>query len=110
LNHKQLHNLNANWGGEVAAAKLTRYLYPEIITIYTKKEYLNQLLMECRLKKDPNGEIEIIDQFWNFEENTEYRDLVDPILIYADLVATGNQRNIETAKMIYDEHIVRFIG
>jgi hypothetical protein len=109
-NQKELHNLNAKWGGEVAAAKLTRYLYPEIITIYTKKEYLNQLLMECRLKKDPKGEIEIIDQFWNFEENTEYRDLVDPILIYADLVATGNQRNIETAKMIYDEHIVRFIG
>lgn len=108
-NKKELHNLNAKWGGEVAAAKLTKYLQPEIITIYTKKEYLNGLLIECRLKKDPNGEIEIMEQFWNFDENTEYRDLVHPILIYADLIATGNQRNIETAKMIYDEHIVRYI-
>ncbi|MDO9124685.1 MAG: type IV toxin-antitoxin system AbiEi family antitoxin [Deltaproteobacteria bacterium] len=29
--------------------------------------------------------------------------------MYADLLATGNERNIETAKMIYDQHIVQFI-
>ena len=33
----------------------------------------------------------------------KYEDLVHPILIYADLLATGNERNIETAKMIYDK-------
>ena len=30
---------------------------------------------------------------------------VHPILVYADLIATGNQRNIETARILYDEHI-----
>lgn len=108
-NKKELHNLNAKWGGEVAAAKLTKYLQPEIITIYTKTEHLNQLLIECRLRKDPVGEIEILDQFWDNDDNTKYKDLVHPILIYADLVATGNQRNIETAKMIYENYIIRLI-
>ncbi len=108
-NKKELQNLNAKWGGEVAAAKLTKYLYPEVITIYTKTEYLNQLLLECKLRKDPAGEIEILHQFWDNDVNLEYRDLVHPILIYADLVATGNQRNIETAKMIYEDYIIRLI-
>ena len=74
-------------------------------------------MLECKLRKDPAGEIEILNQFWNYDENTEYRDdvnwnyrdLVHPILIYADLIATGNQRNIETAKMIYEDYIVRLI-
>ena len=35
---------------------------------------------------------------------------VHPILVYADLLATGNQRNIETARMIYEQHIVRLVG
>jgi len=107
--NQQLDVLKAKWGGEVAAAKLTKYLHPEIITIYTKKEYLTQLLLECKLKKDPTGEIEILDQFWNCNEYEEDRDMVNPILIYADLIATGNQRNIETAKMIYEEYIIRLI-
>jgi hypothetical protein len=108
-NQKEMHNLNVKWGGEVAAAKLTKYLQPEVITIYTKTEYLNQLLLECKLRKDPTGEVEILDQFWDYDDNTEYKDLVHPILIYADLIATGNQRNIETAKMIYENYIIRLI-
>jgi len=106
---KKLDYLKAKWGGEVAAAKLTHYLHPEIITIYTNTEYLNHLLFECKLKKDPAGEVQILNQFWDYDENTEYRDLVHPMLIYADLIATGNQRNIETAKMIYARHIIQLI-
>ena len=108
-NKKQLHNLNAKWGGEVAAAKMTEYLHPEIITIYTKAEYLNQLLFECKLKKDPAGNVEILNQFWEDDEKIKYGDMVHPILVYADLIATGNQRNIETAKIIYDKYIVKLI-
>ena len=106
---KKLDYLKAKWGGEVAAKKLTQYLNPEIITIYTTAEHLNHLLLEYRLKKDPGGEVEILNKFWDCNENAEYKDLVHPILIYADLIATGNQRNIETAKMIYEKHIVQLI-
>ncbi len=37
-----------------------------------------------------------------------YEDMVNPILIYADLIATGDQRNIETAKVIYDQYLIRY--
>ncbi len=106
---KTLDHLKAQWGGEVAAAKLTQYLKPQIITIYTMPQELNQLLTENRLRKDQTGDVEILKRFWNPAEIWKYEDLVHPILIYADLLATGNERNIETAKMIYDQHIVQFV-
>jgi hypothetical protein len=106
---KTLDPLIAQWGGEVAAARLTKYLKPELITIYTEPKELNQLLFENRLKKDKAGDIEILARFWKPVEKLEYGDLVHPILVYADLLATGNQRNIETAKMIYEQHIFRLV-
>jgi len=106
---KTLDHLKAQWGGEVAAERLTQYLQPQIITIYTTPQQLNQLLAENRLRKDPIGDVEILKRFWKPAEIWKYEDLVHPILIYADLLATGNERNIETAKMIYDQHIVQLI-
>ena len=106
---KALDPLKAQWGGEIAAARLTQYLQPQIITIYTTPQQLNQLLAENRLRKDPTGDVEILERFWKPAELFGREDLVHPILIYADLLATGNERNIETARMIYEEHIVRLI-
>ncbi len=101
--------LKEQWGGEVAAAKLTQYLNPQIVTIYTTIQQLDQLLLEYRLKKDVAGDVEILERFWQPDEAWQYGDLVHPILIYADLLATGNQRNVETAKMIYEQHIIRLV-
>jgi hypothetical protein len=106
---KKLDPLKAQWGGEVAAERLTQYLQPQIITIYTTPQQLNQLLAENRLRKDETGDVEILKKFWKPPEMWKYEDLVHPILIYADLLATGNERNIETAKMIYDKHILELI-
>jgi hypothetical protein len=106
---KRLDPFKAQWGGEVAAAKLTEYLQPQIITIYATPQELDQLLIKNRLKRDQTGDVEILNRFWKPAEIWKYEDLVHPILIYADLLATGNERNIETAKMIYDQHIVQLI-
>jgi len=38
-----LHNLQAYWGGEVAADRLTHYLKPEIITIYAMDKWAGKL-------------------------------------------------------------------
>jgi len=107
--HKTLNPINAQWGGEVAAAKLTKYLKPEVITIYTTHQHLNNLLIENRLRKDPAGDVEILERFWQPVGIWPYEDMVHPLLVYADLIATGNQRNIETAKMIYEQYIIRLI-
>jgi hypothetical protein len=106
----KLNPLRAQWGGEVAADKMTHYLKPELITIYAIAQDLNQLLLENRLKADITGDVEILERFWKPAEEQQPQDLVPPLLVYVDLLATGNQRNLETAKMIYEQHIVRLIG
>jgi hypothetical protein len=103
-----IEDFGAYWGGEVAAAFLTKYLRPEIVTIYTKQP-IGKLVFKNKLKKDPDGNVEILNLFWDFKLNTFNNDLVHPILVYADLMATGDNRNIETAGMIYDTEIARFI-
>jgi hypothetical protein len=106
---KMLDPHQVQWGGEIAAARLTKYLRPQIITIYTNPDYLNRLLIDNRLRKDINGDVEVLERFWRFEGDTNFDDIVHPILIYADLIATGNQRNIDTAKIVYDKYITQLI-
>jgi hypothetical protein len=105
----RLDPLKAQWGGEVAAARLTQYLKPQVITVYMTAKHLDEFLLENRLKKNPDGDVELLERFWTPGETQEPEDIVHPILVYADLLSTGDERNIETAKMIYEQHIVRFI-
>jgi hypothetical protein len=91
------------WGGEPAAAKLTQYLIPEIFTIYTTLND-NDLLKEYRIIPDRDGKINAYRLFFN-SEKLHTNDLVPPLLIYADLQISGDERNIETAKLIYEEYI-----
>jgi len=107
--YENIPNLKGQYGGETAAAIITKYLKPENHIIYTE-ENNGKLLHQLRLKIDPKGNIELLRKFWNFNDDWNKRDLVNPILIYADLLATGDERNLETAKMIYDKEIVRYIG
>jgi hypothetical protein len=68
------------------------------------------VLTQFRLKKDPQGNVEFYARFWKPETVAPNGNMVHPLLVYADLVATGNQRNLETARMIYEQHIVQLIG
>jgi hypothetical protein len=99
-----IQGAQAYWGGEVAAAMLTRYLKPEQETLYTRK-MRNDFLLNNKLKKDPNGDVEILEAFWQAEFDWPYPELAPPLLIYADLLATGDARNIETARMIYEQQL-----
>lgn len=100
-----LSNLQACWGGEVAADKLTHYLKPETITVYVPEKQGLKLRVTHKLRKDPDGDIELLNAFWDVENETNQTDIVSPILIYADLMASGDPRNIETARMIYDQEL-----
>jgi hypothetical protein len=107
----RLNNYQGYWGGEVAAAKLKTFLKPETVTIYTAEVNTN-LLLDNRLRKDPEGDIELLKIFWNTEYvgyNGGINDLVPPVLIYADLLATGEARNIETAETVYEQELAGFI-
>ncbi|MHA1939313.1 MAG: type IV toxin-antitoxin system AbiEi family antitoxin [Candidatus Thorarchaeota archaeon] len=103
-----LQEFAAYWGGEVAATVLTEYLKPQIVTIYAYQP-VGRLLAKNKLRKHPNGNIEILKAFWNFEHNWLHRKLVHPLLIYADLLAAGDARNIETARIIYEQELTQLI-
>jgi hypothetical protein len=99
----------ALWGGEPAAAKLTNdFLQPFIYTIYLDEKQ-GEFILRNKLKKRPQGNLILMKKFWNFE-NHDYPGLTHPILVYADLLATGDPRNTETAKIIYEKDIVRYIS
>ena len=106
--HARLHNFQAWWGGEVAAAKLTKYLKPERVTIYIKGKPA-ELLLTNKLKKDPDGDVEVLEAFWQIEYDWPHTELAPPLLIYADLLATGDARNIETARTIYEHELAGLI-
>ncbi len=99
----------ARWGGEVAAAKLTDYLKPATCTIYldreNAREALATLVKRYRLRADPQGNVEILEAFWNFQPEGTEPDVVPPLLVYADLMATLDPRNLEVAKGIRGQYI-----
>ncbi len=97
------------WGGEVAADRYTNYLKPERITIYLDPEQyrakLTDLVRRYRLRPDPNGNVEVLEKFWDFPGEPGQEDVVPPILAFADLAASVDGRNLDVADRLYREKI-----
>ena len=94
---------SAMWGGEPAANILTQHLTPEECTIYVDMKdphVLRDIVKEFRLRADPNGAIDIVEMFWNADCFTGWFPTVPPHLVYADLMATHDSRNIAVARQI----------
>lgn len=92
------------WSGEIAAWKMTGYLRPERATLYADnlpRGFLNR----HRLARSDDGEIQISRRFWGFVSGTTDRAIAPPLLVYADLVASGESRNLETAKLIHERYL-----
>ncbi len=88
------------WGGECAASIMTQNLTPANFTIYTDTtwQFLGKSL---KLVPDDNGKIEILRLFYDTEEG----NTVSPLLTYADLMGSGDSRNIETAEIILNNEL-----
>ncbi len=97
-----LEKLKAQWGGEAAGNIYTNYLQPEVLTLYTN-ENKAKLIKEYKLLPDPDGNVIAYEKFWN--DKQPFKNVVPPLLAYADLLATGNRRCIETAQKIYEQYI-----
>ncbi len=85
-------------GGEPAARRITGHLRPGTATFYGEKPD-TRLMVDYRLRPEPRGNVEVLRKFWNFDG--EAKGLVPTVLIYADLIATGDARCLETAREIY---------
>ncbi|HZF14720.1 MAG TPA: type IV toxin-antitoxin system AbiEi family antitoxin [Steroidobacteraceae bacterium] len=94
------------------AQQLTQYLKPGVITIYARQALrpLNMLITRHQLRRDPKGTIEVLDAFWPANLPVDQPGLVPTPLIHADLLATGDARGLETAKLIYKRYLAgRFL-
>ncbi len=101
LTEKEIKAAGFKWGGEPAAALLTNYLIAEKFSLFVSTKV--DIIKVYKLVPSPTGELELYEKFWNHpEDDLPY---VNPILIYAQLMATGESRNIETAEIILNEHI-----
>ena len=99
------------WGSETAASLMTNYLEPVQTTIYTEilpieLQLQLQLVHRVELKDNPKGNLEVLKKFWNFDNENP---IAPPLLVYADLVATADARNLEVAQMIYDQHLAQLV-
>jgi len=102
-NWKKLNFDNQDyWGGEPAADLLTNMLKPQMYTIYTNKDRA-RIMKKFRFKPDPDGNIEINKPFWNI--GLERKNIAPPLVVYADLMNTQDERNMNVAKMVYEQFL-----
>lgn len=92
------------WGGESGAQMVDGYLEPGSFDIYTDIPTAN-LMKTGFVRQDENGEISVYQKFWNWR--TENR-LVPLVLIYADLMGSGNSRCLEIAQRLLDNGLKDF--
>lgn len=104
-----LKPFSAYWGGEVGAALLTKYLKPQTSTIYAEGN-TSRLQVKFGLRRDANGEVEILRKFWKLPGIAPTEGIAPALLIYADLVASMDDRNIETAGFVYERYIAQLVG
>jgi len=107
-----IETLGAWMGGELAAAKMTGALKPEQTTLYLPENAERDLLQAARLRRvrglpprNTTGLISIYRPFWLDPDPSGPVGCVHPILVYADLVATADPRNLEVARQLYEEYI-----
>jgi hypothetical protein len=105
---EDLTSTSADWlfGGEAGAALVTHYLKPAVVTIYCESEVPKDLIRQGRLRPDPTGNVEFLRAPIELRPAPGLVDnVVSPVLLYADLVASGDSRNVETARLIRDQFI-----
>ena len=106
----QLNPETTCWGGEAAAELWTGHLKPKVLSVYTREPNSN-LMKQLQVVPDPEGDVEVVEMFWEsaefdpVERIQENTPVVPPVLAYADLTASGETRNVEIAKRIYEDHI-----
>ena len=109
------------WSGEPAADLMTQHLRPEQLTLYTRDGASREVMERLGAIPDPDGPLEILSAFWTRELETQVleegpngtgaeqdgwpKQVASPLLVYADLLASGASRNLQLARMIREQHL-----
>lgn len=84
------------WGGEGGAYIADHYLTPKQFDIYTDEPTI-KLVMTNKMYFKEDGSIKVYKKFW--KNNTDNR-IAPQIILYADLMGSGNSRCIEAAQRL----------
>lgn len=99
INALDKSDLKLYFGGEPGGQLLTGNLKPKDYIIYTNEE-LSMIAKELKLIPDKAGNVELYNMFWSDNLNLKIDNTAPPLVVYADLMGTWNERNIEIAKQI----------
>jgi hypothetical protein len=99
----EISDYQAFWSGEKGGELLTKHLKPANITIYANSR-LPRLQAKYSLVRDEKGNVEILEKFWTTDEREK---TAPPLVVYADLIATADARNLETAQIIYEQYLAK---
>jgi len=89
------------WGGEPGADLLTNHLVPAVFQIYST-ETKGELMKNYRFIPDPKGNIFV---HIPFAENLVTVKRTNPLLVYADMINSGDPRNLEIAERINETYV-----
>ena len=72
----------------------------------------DDIILANRLRPDDKGEVEIPEAFWTLGEGpgTGPEDVAPALLVYADLMAAGDPRNVEVARLVRRRHLRGVLG
>ncbi|MFP3365461.1 type IV toxin-antitoxin system AbiEi family antitoxin [Pseudoalteromonas sp. SIMBA_148] len=114
LQKLELNNVNAIWGGEYAVQQYDDYLNTKNYLIYVSPEHKKVILKTARLRKvkaedninDAVTKVVLVEPFLAIEKLVGSKThLAHPYLIYANLLASRDTRNIDAATRFYEKHI-----
>jgi len=106
----RLAGLEGHWAvtGGMAAREMTHYLEPDAVALFVDEQARAALENERLLRDDVGGNVtllRLLDPAFLAERHQGAWPLVTPLLVYAELLQDGGQREIETAEMIYERFI-----
>lgn len=99
INNLEQTPIAGYWGGEMGAFIQTKHLHPQHFTIYSDIPW-TQLAITLSLIPDENGNFEIIKPFWKQNTFQNQSNSAPLLIIYADLIGSGFERNLKTAEII----------
>ena len=96
-------------GGELGAALATNYLHPITATLHVPENHA-RIFVDLKLKPSSTGEITFLKKWtsrdtWKNNGNAKNSNLVDPLLIHAELMMSKDERLRETADIIFNKYI-----
>ncbi|MCB0699213.1 MAG: winged helix-turn-helix transcriptional regulator [Chitinophagales bacterium] len=102
LNWKRtpLESQKSYWGGEPGGHLQTGLLKPTELTVYTT-ENRDNLKEHYSWELDAEGYIRVYRKFWNYDRQKS--TIAPAILLYADLLNSGTEKNAEAANRIFDD-------